>query len=204
MLYLDFAIIVLLFTTIFYLWRMNRKIVELRNYKSEFIELIGTFDDSILKAESFLDEMKTINNKSFQHISEKYDKAKYIADDLAFLTDRACDLADKLDDKIKEARKADNLLPRSNPFPNINQNPKNEIKKTYNQPQRPENNQLKSFNKQEFGAEDITQHDDDKMKKNLHLTKEAFKSEDKETKKKAIQSLLERISSSNKKGEKIS
>jgi SMC interacting uncharacterized protein involved in chromosome segregation len=112
---IDVTIAILMLLTIIYLWRLNRKIDSLRSYKQEFIELIKVFDDSILKADSCLEEMKKIGGKSLNDVKQRFEQAKYIADDLAFLTDRASDLADKIEVRIREAKKAEESLQNTRP-----------------------------------------------------------------------------------------
>lgn len=105
MVVLDFIIAIMLMISIIYTWQLNKKIVEFHSSKEEFSYLVKTLDNAILRAELGIDELKTLSNKVSIDLNGKLDKAKFFSDDLAFMTDRASILADKLEAVITEARK---------------------------------------------------------------------------------------------------
>lgn len=109
MIILDCIIATMLMISIVYSWQLNKKIVLFQNSKKEFYQLVNSLDNTIQKAEIAIDELKTLNKNALSNLSLKIDKANYLSDDLAFMTDRASLLADKLDQMINQARHFEQL-----------------------------------------------------------------------------------------------
>lgn len=105
MIILDCTIAVMLMISIIYSWQLNKKISELRNNKSDLLESIKILDNTILRAEYGIDELKILSNQVSLDLNNKIDKAKYIHDDLSYLADRATISSEKLDSSIAEARR---------------------------------------------------------------------------------------------------
>lgn len=110
MLVFDCIIAIMLMVNIVYAWQLNRKIVDIRNSKIEFSSMIKKLDESILRSEYSIDELKNLTHKTITGLNSQIDKAKFLSDDLAFLTDRASLLADKLDQDISIAREIQKTL----------------------------------------------------------------------------------------------
>jgi hypothetical protein len=95
----------MLIISIIYSWQLNKKISELRSNKKDLLESIKILDNTILRAEYNIDELKILSNQVGLDLNNKIDKAKYIHDDLSYLTDRATISSEKLDSSISEARR---------------------------------------------------------------------------------------------------
>jgi hypothetical protein len=104
MLLVDIIIAVMLMISIVYLWQLNKKIIEIRNSKNEFRKITKNLDDAILRSEISIEELKTLTTNTNLDLGNKIERAKFLSDDLAFLTDRASSLADDLDKAISIAR----------------------------------------------------------------------------------------------------
>lgn len=111
---LDIFIIVLLLIAIIYSWKLNRKLHLLKESKMELAEMVKGFEDSISNAESAISELKHLGSDSFNEIKQKINTASYLANDLSFMTERAVEIADRLDKLIENARDSNKKLHRSN------------------------------------------------------------------------------------------
>lgn len=106
---IDCIVVIMLVINIIYSWRLNKKIIEFRSSKFELISLIQNLDASINKAEYSVEELKRVTSTTSIDLNHKIDKAKFLADDLAFMTDRASVLADKLEEAIANSRNTEKL-----------------------------------------------------------------------------------------------
>jgi len=94
---LDGLIALLLVITISYCWRLSNKITLLHAGREELNKFIQDFNSAILRAEKNIEELKTLGQKNDEHIQEHIQKARFIANDLSFLTEKADSAADKLE-----------------------------------------------------------------------------------------------------------
>ncbi len=101
---LDATIAVLLVATIAYAVVLNRKLGALRDAKSEMEGLVDRFAESMDKAGSGIESLKTEVKRSSEALQGKLDAARGLADDLGFLIEKGSGLAERLDVALGVAR----------------------------------------------------------------------------------------------------
>ncbi|MFN7038187.1 MAG: DUF6468 domain-containing protein [Alphaproteobacteria bacterium] len=114
---LDWVMSIMLIISITYSWRLNKKFMDFKNNKGEFFKLIKVLDETILRAEASIEELKNLTLISSGSLGTKLDQIKILTDDLAFMSDRASVLADKLEESISTARKYENVNRNNYDFP---------------------------------------------------------------------------------------
>lgn len=100
----DALIVVLLVATIIYAVVLNRKLSALRNAKVEMEVLVARFAESTAQAESGIQTLKAHAAESGSSLDRTTNRARGLADDLAFLIERGSDLANRLEGAIGAAR----------------------------------------------------------------------------------------------------
>jgi hypothetical protein len=115
---MDYLIAGMLMVTIFYSIKLNRKINELQESKKEIVIIVKAFNEAIVKAEYNISEIKKLTLSSASDLQERIDKAKFLADELAFMTDRGTDIADKLEKSLTTVRtvEAPKIIPTRNGY----------------------------------------------------------------------------------------
>lgn len=98
---LDLIVAVLLAITIGYGVVLNRKLGNLRSFKSELGSLSTKFGDATARADDSVGKLKKIANG----LQDNMDKARSLRDDLVFLIDRGDATADRLEGVVRSARK---------------------------------------------------------------------------------------------------
>lgn len=86
---LDLIVIFLLVTAIFYGFLLNRKINLIKDSKRELAKLFKSFDDTILKAQQSVDELKHTTDMASNDLQKKIDRAILLIDDLSFVNEKA-------------------------------------------------------------------------------------------------------------------
>lgn len=100
----DAFISLLLVLTIVYCWVLNRRIRVLQDSRSELAQLIRHFDMSTEKASASIVSLQSASKKIGEVIQERVEKANFMADDLAFLIEKASKSADQLEKDLAEYR----------------------------------------------------------------------------------------------------
>jgi hypothetical protein len=103
-LFLNALVTGLLGATIFYCLKLNRRIRVLQDSKSELAELIRQFDESTQLATYSISEIHKASKKINENMQARLDKANYLADDLAFMIEKAGKLADRMEGNISSSR----------------------------------------------------------------------------------------------------
>ena len=85
---LDAAVALLLLATIFYCVLLNRRLTALRASYDDLQRLFSGFSRSIERAEAGITGLKIAAQEVGGDLQERIDKARALADELAFLTDR--------------------------------------------------------------------------------------------------------------------
>lgn len=85
----DSIMVGLLLATILYCMRLNRRIKELQDGKSELARIIREFDESTTRATQNINEIHAATNRISENIQIKIDKANYLANDLDMLIERS-------------------------------------------------------------------------------------------------------------------
>jgi methyl-accepting chemotaxis protein len=94
---MDYVIILCFIVTIIYCWRVDKRVASVRNIKAELLSLVRNFDDSIVRSEICIHELKNISNKANIDLQQRLDSAKQLSQELSFLTDHADEIAEKIE-----------------------------------------------------------------------------------------------------------
>ena len=100
----NLAIICLLVPTIIYTYRLNRSLTILRQNQNSLAKLVEALNDATHKAENSIPKLKTVTEHSSEGLKEVVDSAKTLKDDLLFINERADNLADRLENVIRDGR----------------------------------------------------------------------------------------------------
>lgn len=92
---------VLLIVTISYCYKLNIKIRQLQDGRSELASMIAMFDKSTERATASLTELQSVSKKITEALQLKIDKANFLADDLAFLIEKSTKLTTQLEQQLK-------------------------------------------------------------------------------------------------------
>ncbi|MCE3232571.1 MAG: hypothetical protein K0R98_828 [Rickettsiaceae bacterium] len=106
---LDFVVISLLIIAIIYGYILNRKIVLIQNSKKELANLFKSFDDTILKAQIGIDDLKSVSNEVSKVLQQKLDKAAFTIDDLTFLNEKAVQICTNMEKIVSSAKRQPNI-----------------------------------------------------------------------------------------------
>jgi hypothetical protein len=99
MMLLDSSMILLLGATIYFCITLNTRIKVLQDSKAEFSQLIERFDVTTTRAQQSIQELQTVSKRVQEQLSERLDKANFLADDLAFMIEKGGKIADRMDGK---------------------------------------------------------------------------------------------------------
>ena len=106
---LDIIVAVLLAITIGYGVVLNRKLGNLRSFKTELESLSSKFGDATARADDSVGKLK----KTANGLHDSIDKARSLRDDLVFLIDRGDSTADRLEGVVRAARKDSPAVPEA-------------------------------------------------------------------------------------------
>jgi hypothetical protein len=108
---LDVLVVLLLVPTIIFAVILNGRLSALRKNREELGRLIAAFNDATIRAESGIPRLKRTSEESSKALQEKVEKAQMLRDDLAFMVERADQMAVRLEGAVREAQ----TVPRSDP-----------------------------------------------------------------------------------------
>ena len=94
----------LLAVMIVYAVRLNRRLSTLQDDKAEFERLLLNFTESTSRAETSVARLKASATDTAQSLQDSVTRAQALRDELAFMVDRADELANRLEGAIREAR----------------------------------------------------------------------------------------------------
>jgi prophage DNA circulation protein len=101
---ISLVIIALLIPTIAYAVILNRKLTALRKSRDEFAKVIANFNDATLRAEAAIPKLKKATHEASVALKDRVEKAQALRDDLAFMIERAEEMAGKLESGVRVAR----------------------------------------------------------------------------------------------------
>ena len=117
---LDVVVIVLLVPTIVYAVILNRRLAALRRSRDELSKVVNSFNEATMRAEAGIPKLKKATTEANHTLKERVDKAQTLRDDLAFMIERAEELAARLEGAVRAAR-AEGVpaapAPAANPYP---------------------------------------------------------------------------------------
>jgi hypothetical protein len=101
---LNLVVIVLLVPTIGYAIVLNRRLTALRTSRDELSKVVASFNDATLRAEAGIPKLKKATTEANLALKDRVDKAQTLRDDLAFMIERAEELATRLENTVRVAR----------------------------------------------------------------------------------------------------
>ena len=101
---LNLVVIVLLVPTIVYAVILNRRLTALRTSRDELAKVVGSFNDATLRAEAGIPKLKKATTEANLALKDRVEKAQTLRDDLAFMIERAEELATRLEAAVRNAR----------------------------------------------------------------------------------------------------
>lgn len=108
---INLSIIALLIPTIIYAYRLNKNLTILRENQSSLANLVNALNDATFKAENSIPKLKSVTEHSSEDLKEVVDSAKNLKDDLLFINERADNLADRLENVIRDGRSLKDTTP---------------------------------------------------------------------------------------------
>src|SRR5690242_19818731 len=101
---LDVVVILLLVPTIIYAVILNRRLSALRRSREELSKVVNSFNEATMRAEAGIPKLKKATTEANHTLKERVDKAQTLRDDLAFMIERAEELATRLEGAVRAAR----------------------------------------------------------------------------------------------------
>ena len=110
---INLTIIGLLIPTIVFAYRLNRNLNILRQNQKSLSQLVQSLNEATFKAENSIPKLKSVTEHSSEDLKEVIDSAKNLKDDLTFINERADNLADRLENVIRDGRNIKETAPRT-------------------------------------------------------------------------------------------
>lgn len=101
---LDLFVIICLAATIAFAIRLNKKLSTIYNSRNELQTFLNQFSKSMEKADAGIKDLRGIGESVFKTAQDQLKTAEALKSDLAFLNERGEDIAQSLDQHIREAR----------------------------------------------------------------------------------------------------
>jgi hypothetical protein len=101
---LDVVVILLLVPTIVYAVILNRKLAALRRSREELSKVVNSFNEATMRAEAGIPKLKKATTEANHTLKDRVEKAQTLRDDLAFMIERAEELAGRLEGAVRAAR----------------------------------------------------------------------------------------------------
>lgn len=97
---LDIVIAALLGTTIFYCWRLNRRLAALRQGREELNALVQSLTEATKKAEAGIGQLKEGAKEANAELKKNVDSAVALRDELSLITETGNNLANRLEARL--------------------------------------------------------------------------------------------------------
>lgn len=101
---LDIVVILLLVPTIVYAVILNRRLTALRKSRDELSKVVSSFNEATMRAEAGIPKLKKATAEAGGLLKDRVEKAQTLRDDLAFMIERAEELASRLEGAVRAAR----------------------------------------------------------------------------------------------------
>ncbi len=101
---LDVVVILLLVPTIIYAVILNRRLAALRRSREELSKVVNSFNEATMRAEAGIPKLKKATTEANHTLKDRVEKAQTLRDDLAFMIERAEELAGRLEGAVRAAR----------------------------------------------------------------------------------------------------
>lgn len=97
---LDIVIAGLLGITIFYCWRLNRRLAALRKGREELARLVTSLTEATAKAETGISQLKGTAKEAGDELKKELAAARSLRDELALITESGNNLANRLEERL--------------------------------------------------------------------------------------------------------
>ena len=101
---LDIVVILLLVPTIVYAIILNKRLTALRRSREELSKVVNSFNEATMRAEAGIPKLKKATTEANHTLKDRVEKAQTLRDDLAFMIERAEELAGRLEGAVRAAR----------------------------------------------------------------------------------------------------
>lgn len=101
---LDIIVAILLAATIAYAVVLNKRIGQLRSNRDDLAKLIAAFNEATQRAEAGIQRLKRTAEEAGGSLQERVEKAQSLRDDLAFMTERADAMANRLENAVRSSK----------------------------------------------------------------------------------------------------
>jgi hypothetical protein len=101
---LDIVVILLLIPTIIYAVILNRRLTALRRSREELSKVVSSFNEATMRAEAGIPKLKKATTEANHTLKDRVEKAQTLRDDLAFMIERAEEMAGRLEGAVRTAR----------------------------------------------------------------------------------------------------
>lgn len=112
---LDLIIAVLLAATIGYAVLLNRQLSSLRKNRDELAKIILNFNEATVRAEASVPKLRKAAEEAGADLQQRVEKAQSLRDDLAFMIERADQMAGRLENTVRTVRNETKASPRPSP-----------------------------------------------------------------------------------------
>ena len=103
---LNIVVSTLLVITILFCIRLSRRISTFNNSKLELTKFLEGFNDSIIRAEKNINDLKAMGTEVDENLKAQIKKARFLANDLSYLSEKGENVANNLEGKISMSREA--------------------------------------------------------------------------------------------------
>ncbi|MDB2414747.1 DUF6468 domain-containing protein [Rickettsiales bacterium] len=101
---MDIVIVSMLSVAIFFGYRLSQKVNVIQSSKKELANLFKSFDDTIIRAQKSVDDLKKASYEASVGLQKQIDHANILMDDLSFMAERAVNTANKLENALSDSR----------------------------------------------------------------------------------------------------
>lgn len=108
--WLNITVAVLLILCILFCLRLISKISSFNTTKVELADFLAKFNQSIEKAEKSIEEIKSLSSVVDEALKSEIKKARFLANDLSYLSEKGDNIASKLENKINLSRDMQNRV----------------------------------------------------------------------------------------------
>lgn len=103
---LDAVVAVLLLVVIGYAFVLNRRLSALRRHKSELLDLVASFHEATIRAETSIQKLKASASEAGSGLQGQIAQAQTLFDDLDYMVKRSNDTANRLEKAMERGRTA--------------------------------------------------------------------------------------------------
>lgn len=122
---LEILVVLLLVVTVIFAWKLSKRINELQRSKEEMARFILDFDAAIKRAQTNIEDLKTLGEETDNQLVDHINKARFLANDLSFLMEKGNNVADALEHYIEQSKssRSQSNPPTSSPKPQVKKEP---------------------------------------------------------------------------------